>query len=105
MISAGGFTRVTVRESQGVVSLRCTVHPSEAPTRLAVLSHPFASVTGATGRFQLERVPAGRLVLSASSEEGAAVSREVTLEAGGAATPSRSLTCARPRTCTGAIEW
>lgn len=85
MISAGGFTRVTVREAHGVVSLRCTVHPSEPPARLAVLSHPFAAVTGATGRFELEGVPAGTLVLSATSDGGAAVSREVVLEAGGSA--------------------
>ena len=85
MISAGGFTKAVVREARGVVSLRCNVHPSEAAARLIVLSHPFAIVTDVAGRFELEGVPAGRLVLAASDEEGGAVSQEVTLAAASAA--------------------
>jgi hypothetical protein len=57
---------VRLHEAAGVVVLGCSVHDhrgKERPGRLVVAAHPHFAITGADGRFRLEGLPGGSVVL------------------------------------------
>jgi hypothetical protein len=87
--ASGAPSSVTLREAAGVASLRCQVHlaaGAEAASTLVVLAHPFATVTGADGRFRLDGVPAVAVTVAAHHAElGAIAGRAVTPARPGAA--------------------
>lgn len=96
MLSSGAWSTVIVREPHGIAALACTVHQgsaAEAPSQLAVFSHPFFAITAADGRFRFAGVPAGRLGVAVWSRAGGRASVELTLQAGEA----RALDLALPQ--------
>jgi hypothetical protein len=78
LLASGAPSHTSFREAEGLVTLRCNVHPghAEAEGRVLVLDHPFFAWTDETGHFALHGVPAGRVRLAAyaggrgSAEEG-----------------------------------
>lgn len=65
-------TLVHLDEPAGVVTLDCAVHEhagKERPGWLVVVGHPFFATTGADGRFRLEGLPRGRIVVRALDAE------------------------------------
>ncbi len=81
-IPAGRARPIRFKEAQGVVNLRCTVHPGEQTARLVVLGHPFFAFTPSDGRFTFAKVPAAALRVSALTAGGES-SATVKLRAGG----------------------
>lgn len=92
LISAGTPSTVTVRETHGAATLRCTVHPQagEAEAQLVIVAHPFHTRTDADGRYELRAVPAGKLTVEALRGADQNGRTEVALEPG--ATAERDLT-------------
>ena len=66
LLSSGEPSRVSFREAEGLVTVRCNVHPgsSEAGGQILVLGHPFFASTDEHGRFAFRGVPAGRVQLA-----------------------------------------
>ncbi|MFS8068571.1 MAG: hypothetical protein ACMG6S_19605, partial [Byssovorax sp.] len=66
LLPSGESSRVSFREAEGLVTVRCNVHPGagEAEGKILVLGHPFFARTDATGRFAFRGVPAGRVQLA-----------------------------------------
>lgn len=65
--------------------IKCDVHPWMS-AYLAVLHHPYFSVTGTDGRFELKGLPAGTYELEFWHERLDPVTRQVTVADGGAQT-------------------
>ena len=85
-----------VREPAKVSRLRCTVHPdSEAPAYLAVLDHPFYTVTAADGSFRVQGIPAGKVTLAAWHASQGEASAEIEVAARGEATADLRLSSAK----------
>ncbi|MFZ5468801.1 MAG: hypothetical protein ACOZIN_05125 [Myxococcota bacterium] len=81
---AGGGASFAFREPYGVVRVRCAVHrEAEEESQLVVLAHPFFIVTGPGGRFRLEGVPAGKLMIEALLPPSFSARAEVELFPGG----------------------
>ncbi len=76
-------------DKDGVVKLKCDVHPWM--TGFIVLSdHPFAATTEAGGKFTLRDVPAGRYTLEAWHERFGKKTQELTVKGGEVAATSFS---------------
>jgi hypothetical protein len=71
----------TFSEPEVVVQFKCDVHPWMA-AHLAVLEHPFYSVTGEDGTFSLRELPAGDYAIEAWHERYGTQIRMVKLEDG-----------------------
>jgi hypothetical protein len=96
LLPSGEPSHASFREAEGLVTLRCNVHPgaSEAEGQILVIAHPFFAKTGDDGRFGFQGVPAGRMKLATLSggrtgpelaiEVAAGVDTAVTLAAGAA---------------------
>jgi plastocyanin len=63
----GASRETTVDEPELPIELKCDVHPW-MKAYLAVFDHPYFAVTGADGRFALDRVPPGDYVVEAWHE-------------------------------------
>lgn len=77
-----GATKEVVFEKVGVVDVYCNIHP-EMAAKIVVVDSPIFMVTGADGRFRLERVPAGRWTLAVTHPSGAVERRTVDVPPGG----------------------
>jgi plastocyanin len=78
---AGMHTRRLLNEPQVMVTIACDVHPWMR-AYLGVVRHPFFSVTGADGRYELRGLPAGRYAIEAWHEQLGRVSEVVTAAEG-----------------------
>ena len=72
--------------------MKCDVHPWMR-TYLAVMSHPFFSVTGETGEFRIEGLPAGSYTIEAWHERLG--TQTATIEVADAATGAADFTFSR----------
>lgn len=81
-IPAGRTRPIRFKVAQGVVNLRCTVHPAEPTARLLVLGHPFFAFSSSDGRVTFTKVPAGGLRVTALTPHGES-NATVVLHAGG----------------------
>ncbi len=63
-------------EPAGIATVRSRVDPDAAPSILLVVSHPFAAITGADGRFSFSGVPDVPVELAAYDPQGRSVSIE-----------------------------
>lgn len=63
------------------IPLKCDVHPWMS-AQLAVLDHPCFAMSGTDGRFEIEGIPAGELLIEARHEVLGAVTQKVTLKPG-----------------------
>ena len=77
------ITRTLMRQ-EVMVKTRCDVHPWMA-SWIGVMAHPWFAVSDASGAFSLDGVPPGTYIVEAWHEVYGTVSREVTVEANGAA--------------------
>jgi len=68
LLPSGEPSRVSFREAEGLVTLRCNVHQdtSEADGQILVIGHPFFTRTDESGRFAFHGVPAERVKLAAA---------------------------------------
>ncbi|MFZ5469498.1 MAG: carboxypeptidase regulatory-like domain-containing protein [Myxococcota bacterium] len=67
-------------DKDGVVKLKCDVHPWMTGY-VVVSEHPYFAVTGADGKFKLENVPAGSYTLEAWHEKLGTQTASVTVKA------------------------
>jgi plastocyanin len=79
-----GQTRDHTFTKAGVYTQLCRVH-AEMEGYVVVLDTPYFAVTDKTGTFKIEGVPAGKYTLVAWSEKLKSVKKDVTVEAGKAA--------------------
>lgn len=86
-----GQTREHKFDKPGVYTQLCRVHP-EMEAFVVVLDTPYFAATDASGRFEIKGVPPGQYKLVAWSEKLKRQEREVTVEAGRAATVDLTLT-------------
>lgn len=87
LLSSGLPDTVVVREPHGITKIRCAVHQGdrEKASYLAVLAHPFFTITGINGRFAWTGVPAARLRVGVFHPELGETSSAVELAARGRA--------------------
>jgi plastocyanin len=72
----------TFKDATGeILKFKCDVHPWMT-AYVGVMGHPFFAVTGADGKFEIPKVPAGKYTLEAWHERFGTKSQEVTVEAG-----------------------
>jgi plastocyanin len=72
----------TFKDSTGeILKFKCDVHPWMT-AYVAVMGHPFFAVTGADGKFEIPKVPAGKYTVEAWHERFGTRSQDVTVEAG-----------------------
>jgi plastocyanin len=76
-----GGTRVRKFDKPGVVKVYCHLH-SHMSAIVAVFDHPWFAKVGEDGAFAIERVPAGRHVLTGWHERAGNTDQSVTVEAG-----------------------
>jgi plastocyanin len=74
----GAARSVTVRRPENVVELKCDIHPW-MKAFLGVFDHPYFTVTGSDGHFELRNVPAGQYVIEAWHERFGTQTVNVTL--------------------------
>jgi hypothetical protein len=93
LLPSGEPSHASFREAEGLVTLRCNVHPgaSEAEGQILVIGHPFFARTGDDGRFGLHGVPAGRVKLATVSGGRTGDERAFDVIAGGETTVTLSL--------------
>ena len=78
-----GETKSATFAKAGAYPLYCNIH-SKMTGWIVVVPTSLVAQAGADGRFELERVPAGRYVLHIWHERAAELTREVTVAAAGA---------------------
>mgnify|MGYP003338834524 CR=1 FL=1 len=71
-----GQTRTVRFDKPGIVKVFCDIH-SHMSAFILVFSHPFFSVTDASGRYRIENVPPGTYTLVAWNEGVASESKSV----------------------------
>jgi len=72
MLASGADRSLKFDDPKGLVTLHCTVHGKrEGEARLAILNHPFFSLTEAGGRFRIHGVPKMAESLTAYEPGGA----------------------------------
>jgi hypothetical protein len=71
--------KTAVKGEPEMIKVKCDMHPWMTAYVL-ISSHPFFSVTGADGRFKLDKVPAGKYTVEAWHEKFGAKTMEVTVE-------------------------
>ena len=76
----GAARTVEVAEPDPLIVLTCDIHPW-MKAYLGIFPHPYFAVTGADGRFMLERVPAGEHEITVWHERLGTTTVQVTLEA------------------------
>jgi len=64
-----------------ILKFKCDVHPWMTGY-VGVMGHPFFAVSGADGKFEIQKVPAGKYTVEAWHERFGTKSQEVTVEAG-----------------------
>jgi plastocyanin len=64
-----------------ILKFKCDVHPWMTGY-VGVMGHPFFAVSGADGKFEIPKVPAGKYTLEAWHERFGTKSQEITVEAG-----------------------
>jgi len=70
--------QVSFDKPESMFPVRCEVHPW-MQAWMAVLSHPFFSVTGPDGKFEIKNIPAGTYVIEAWHEKLGAKTASVTV--------------------------
>ena len=81
MPRAGMELEQKFKKPEVMVRIKCDVHPW-MESYAGVLSHPFHSVTGADGSFDLGRLPAGTYTIEAWHEDGGVQTQSVTVGEG-----------------------
>jgi hypothetical protein len=81
LLASGAPTSTRLRDAEGLLSLRCNVHPGEPEGRLLTLAHPFFARSDAEGHVTLAGVPAGRLQIGAAHGERGAGRATIDLHA------------------------
>jgi plastocyanin len=79
-----GETRTRRFDKAGVIKVYCHLH-SHMSAIIAVFDHPWFAQAGADGSFVIDRVPAGRYVLTGWHERAGNTDQPVTVEAGATA--------------------
>jgi plastocyanin len=87
---AAGRSKSVRFDRPGIVRVFCEIH-SHMSAFILVFNHRYFSVTGADGRYQISRVPAGRYTLMAWNEGSVRESRQVVVPEGGAVEADFSL--------------
>jgi hypothetical protein len=64
-----------------ILKFKCDVHPWMTGY-VGVMGHPFFAVSGADGKFEIQKVPAGKYTVEAWHERFGTKAQEVTVEAG-----------------------
>jgi hypothetical protein len=81
---ATGRSRSERFDRPGIVRVFCEIH-SHMSAYILVFNHRYFSVTGADGRYQIARVPAGRYTLVAWNEGSIRESRPIAVSDDGSA--------------------
>ena len=100
LLGSGATSPVRVTSAHGQAALRCSVHQhtaNESSAHLAILAHPFFTITAKDGRFRWEGVPAGALRVAAWDRARGEASLDVRLAANGTADARLVLAAARVR--------
>ena len=79
MIKGAGEVRRVFDEPEIMVPIRCDVHPWMR-AYVGVLNHPYFSVTGPDGSFELKNIPAGNYTLEVWHERLGRKTEKVTVE-------------------------
>jgi hypothetical protein len=84
LLPSGDPSHPTFGEARGLVTLKCNIHPApaEAEGQILVVAHPFFGWTDERGHVAFHGVPAGRIKLAATSDEGAALEQAVDVATG-----------------------
>ena len=82
---AGMSYDVSLKTEEVMLVFRCEIHPWML-SYIGVLTHPFYSVSNASGTFEIKNVPPGKYVLQAWHEQLGALTQDVQVTAGGVAT-------------------
>jgi hypothetical protein len=81
-IPAGVPRTVDFARPMGLVEVNCLVHPSEKPSWLLVVDHPFFGRADDKGRFSWQGVPAGKVRVAAFDPGRGRLTTEVTVAKG-----------------------
>lgn len=76
----GASRTITVDEADPVIELKCDIHPW-MKAYVGVFDHPYFAVTGADGRFRLDKLPPGDYVVEAWHERFGTRTAKVSLAA------------------------
>jgi plastocyanin len=82
---AGMFYKYQLKTEEVMLHVRCDVH-SWMTGYVGVVSHPYFSVTDATGAFTIANVPAGKQTVQVWHEQYGALTQTVDVKAGGTVT-------------------